>query len=173
MTNDFNKYITLIFIIFTSILFTIIIGLSLDPIAQYISPNYKNCYTVLKNISEVKNKIFYIEVFYIILFISYFLLLSLLLIKVLKIKLIKNVYITTTILIIFNAFLMFKYMYADIGLKKISIDLCELTKDGCSSSYKFINHIDYNQTINIPIEKIKQCLENPLKYYDKFKINTD
>ena len=166
-TKD-ERYLSLIFITLISIIITLLIVFVLmDPIKQFFIPSYSDCYQVLKNIDKVDKKILSLFYFYIIFFTIYFILSTILLINLLRRQEIQNIYLTYTILIVFNTLIMASVIYITYEAYISSIYYCNITKDSCVHSYKIINHLDNNQSSILKLEEMKPCLLDVISYIEK------
>ena len=139
----------------------------MDPIKQFFIPSYSDCYQVLKNIDKVDKKILSLFYFYIIFFTIYFILSTILLINLLRRQEIQNIYLTYTILIVFNSLIMASVIYITYEAYISSIYYCNITKDSCVHSYKIINHLDNNQSSILKLEEMKPCLLDVISYIEK------
>jgi len=167
MDKKNNKYLSLILIVLSSIGTTILIFELANFLRLKTLPFYENCYEVFKNIDKITNTLFYIDLFYILFFIVYFILFIVILIKVLKIKNMKNLYTTVIILTIFNSILLGISFYSKVEMRKVSLQWCELTKDGCENAYKVIHDIDDKSSKIIQLDMLQTCFDNSLEYFEK------
>ena len=90
-----------------------------------------------------------------------------LLIKILKLRKVKNILITTSILVSFNTFIMYKLIDMKVEMKESTIWMCELMKDSCEFSYKVLNNINIRSKTMIQFEKLKPCFSDNETYSKK------
>jgi len=167
MNKKNNKYLSLILIVLSSIGTTILIFELAILLRLKTLPFYTNCYEIFRSIDQVANKLFYIDLFYILFFIVYFIIFIVILSKVLEIKNMKNIHTTVVILSIFNSILLGISFYSKVEMRKVSLQWCEWTKDGCESAYKVIHNIDEKSSQIIQLDMIQTCFNNPLEYFKK------
>ncbi len=165
--NKNHKYLSLIFIVISSIGTTILISMITNFLRLHIIPFYDNCYKMFVHIDKVNNKLLYIDLFYSLFFIVYFILFIFILIKIIKRKKMKNIYSTVIILTIFNAILLGMSFYGNVEMRKVSITWCEFTQEGCISSYKTLHEIDRKSSQIIKLDLLKPCFDNPTNYFEK------
>ena len=165
--NKIHKYLSLIFIVISSIAMTILFFMMTNFLRLHTIPFYDNCYKMFLHIDKVNNKLLYINLFYSLFFIVYFILFIFILIKIIKRKKMKNIYSTVIILTIFNTLLLGISFYSEVEMRKVSIGWCDFTKEGCISSYKTLHEINRKSSQIIKLDMLKPCFDNPLNYFDK------
>jgi hypothetical protein len=156
-----KRYVLLLYIVLGSIFFTYLAAKGLGILRPLVIPFYGNCYNLLKDITNIDTKLFYISIFYISYFLIYTALLISFLFKILHAKQLQNIYSTIILLTLFNGAVLLGYMYIKYSLMQQGTFWCnDIIKPTCINEYRSLHHIDINGSSTIPLEKIKTCLNS-------------